>query len=93
MPTWVKHYRAPERPGIESGHKLYRDAPESVILEITKSCNNDEACVTRAMSEMGRKLTAEGKVVGTCGGGTKKIVYSKAAAAPKAPEKTDPAKP
>jgi hypothetical protein len=28
---------------------------------------------------------AEGKVVGSCEGGTKKIVYSKPAAAPKAP--------
>ncbi len=28
---------------------------------------------------------AEGKVVGTCGGGTMKIVYLKAAAAPKTP--------
>jgi Protein of unknown function (DUF1161) len=29
---------------------------------------------------------AEGKVVGTCDGGTKKIMYSKTSAAPKAPE-------
>lgn len=30
---------------------------------------------------------AEGKVVGTCGGGTKKIVYRKGAAAAETPEK------
>ena len=31
---------------------------------------------------------ADGKVVGTCEGGTKKIVYKKGAAAPEAPAKT-----
>ena len=35
---------------------------------------------------------AEGKVVGTCEGGTKKIVYSRTAAAPQSPAK-EPEKP
>jgi len=33
---------------------------------------------------------AEGKVVGTCDGGTKKIIYSKAAAAAETPKKESP---
>lgn len=35
---------------------------------------------------------ADGKVVGTCEGGTKKIVYRRTAAAPQSPDK-DPSKP
>ncbi len=36
---------------------------------------------------------AEGKVVGTCDGGTKKIVYSKTPAAPQTPAAAKPKKP
>lgn len=38
------------------------------------------------------KEVTEGKVVGTCGGGTKKIVYNRKSAAPKPAEK-EPAAP
>jgi Protein of unknown function (DUF1161) len=41
---------------------------------------------------VGKDQDAEGKTVGTCEGGTKKIVYSRAAAAAQTPAK-DPAKP
>jgi membrane dipeptidase len=30
--------------------------------ELTKSCNNDEGCISRKMAEMQQKLTAEGKL-------------------------------
>jgi membrane dipeptidase len=30
--------------------------------DLTKSCNNDEACISRKMAEMQQKLTAEGKL-------------------------------
>jgi membrane dipeptidase len=32
------------------------------MSEVTKNCNNDEACISREMSAMQQKLTAEGKL-------------------------------
>lgn len=32
------------------------------LSELTKSCNNDEACISREMSKMQKQLTAEGKL-------------------------------
>ena len=49
--------------------QAYKDASDRVngemtahFAEIAKSCNDDEECMTRAMREMGAKLTAEGKL-------------------------------
>src|SRR5271154_5820646 len=32
------------------------------MAELTKSCNNDEACISREMTKLAEKLTAEGKL-------------------------------
>ena len=32
------------------------------MSELTKSCNNDEACISREMAKLQQKLTAEGKL-------------------------------
>ena len=32
------------------------------MSELTKSCNNDETCISREMSKLQQKLTAEGKL-------------------------------
>ena len=49
--------------------QAYKDASEKEtggvvahMSELTKSCNNDEACVSREMAKMQAKLTAEGKL-------------------------------
>jgi len=78
-------------------------APAFVHAQAAKSCDDLKAEIAKkldakdvkgySLDVVEKSKDAEGKVVGTCGGGTKKIVYSKAAAAPKAPETTAPAKP
>jgi membrane dipeptidase len=49
--------------------QAYRDASEretggvvASIGELTKNCNNDEACIAREMSKKEKQLTAEGKL-------------------------------
>jgi membrane dipeptidase len=49
--------------------QAYKDAYEKEtggvvahMSELTKSCNNDEACISREMAKMQQKLTAEGKL-------------------------------
>ncbi len=74
----------------------------SVYAEGPKPCEELKSEIAKKLDANGSKgytLTivakdkdAEGKVVGTCGGGTMKIVYLKAAAQPKTPE-PKPAKP
>lgn len=74
-------------------------APAFVHAQAAKSCDDLKAEIAKKIEANGVKsysldivdkdAQAEGKVVGTCGGGTKKIVYSKTApsaeAAPPAP--------
>jgi membrane dipeptidase len=49
--------------------QAYKDAYEKEtggvvqhLSELTKNCNNDEACIAREMAELQKKLTAEGKL-------------------------------
>jgi membrane dipeptidase len=49
--------------------QAYKDAYEKEtggvvqhLSELTKSCNNDEACISREMAKLQQKLTAEGKL-------------------------------
>src|SRR3984893_5458576 len=49
--------------------QAYKDAYEKEtggvvqhLNELTKNCNNDEACIAREMAELQKKLTAEGKL-------------------------------
>src|SRR5437763_13519758 len=49
--------------------QAYKDAydreaggPVQHLSEVTKNCNNDEACISREMSKLEKQLTAEGKL-------------------------------
>ena len=64
-------------------------APAFVHAQAAKSCDDLKAEIAKKIEANGVKTysldvvdkdaQADGKVVGTCGGGTKKIVYSKTA--------------
>src|SRR6202047_118041 len=55
-----------EKSFIDQGYKdAYDKATGGVvehISEVTKSCNNDEACISRELAKVQQKLTAEGKL-------------------------------
>ena len=57
---------------------------EELKSEITKKLD-DKGVTGYSLGIVAKDKDAEGKVVGTCDGGTKKIVYSKTAAAAQAP--------
>jgi hypothetical protein len=71
--------------------------------QAAKPCEELKDEITKKLDEKGVKgytleivakdKDAEGKVVGTCDGGTKKIIYSKASAPAEAPAKEAAAKP
>jgi hypothetical protein len=66
---------------------VYADGPKSceeLKSEIAKKldANNSKGYT---LDIVDKDKDADGKVVGSCGGGTKKIVYSKGSAAAKAP--------
>jgi hypothetical protein len=67
---------------------VYADGPkpcEELKSEIAKKLDANGA-KAYTLDIVAKDKDAEGKVVGSCGGGTMKIVYIKAAPAPKAPE-------
>ncbi len=69
-------------------------APVCVHAQTAKTCEDVKSEIAKKIEANGVKsytleivakdADAEGKVVGTCGGGTKKIVYRRGEAAPKA---------
>src|SRR5579863_6114236 len=55
-----------EKSFIDQAYKDAYDKTTGGVVEhmgeVTKSCNNDEACISREMAKMQNKLTAEGKL-------------------------------
>jgi Protein of unknown function (DUF1161) len=78
-------------------------ASVSACAQAPKPCEELKAEITKKLEAkdvkgfsleiVDKSKDAEGKVVGTCDGGMKKIVYSKAAATPQVPAKPAPGKP
>ncbi len=71
----------------------YAQAPkpcEELKAEIAKKLEANNV-KSYSLEIVAKDKEAEGKVVGTCDGGTKKIVYSRTSAAPKTP--TEASKP
>jgi Protein of unknown function (DUF1161) len=74
-----------------------------VFAEGPKTCEDLKSDIAKKLDANGVKgytleivakdMDADGKVVGSCDGGTKKIVYSKASAAPAKPAPAAPAAP
>ena len=77
-------------------------ASMSAYSQASKPCEDLKAEIAKKMDAnnvksytleiVAKDKEVEGKVVGTCEGGTKKIVYSKTPASPKTPT-TEPSKP
>ena len=69
---------------------VYAEGPkpcEELKSEIAKKLDANGA-KAYTLDIVAKDKDADGKVVGSCGGGTMKIVYIKSAAAPKAPDTT-----
>jgi hypothetical protein len=74
---------------------VYADGPKSceeLKTEIAKKLDANNA-KGYTLDIVDKDKDADGKVVGSCGGGTKKIVYSKGAATAKAPAAAPAKKP
>ena len=74
-----------------SAHAQAAKPCEELKSEIAKKMD-DKGVKSYSLEIVTNDSTAEGKVVGTCEGGTKKIVYRKTAASPQPPA-TEAAKP
>ena len=76
--------------------------PACSYAQGAKACEDLKSEITAKLDAKGSKgyaleivdkdADAEGKQVGTCGGGTKKIMYRKGAAAPAAKDAKEPSK-
>jgi membrane dipeptidase len=55
-----------EKSFIDEGYRVAYEKETGGVVQhlgdLTKSCNNDEGCISRKMAEMQQKLTAEGKL-------------------------------
>ena len=83
-----------------SAHAQATPAPAQTPMQAAKPCDEMKDEITKKLDAKGVKgytldivakdKDAEGKVVGTCEGGSKKIIYTKSAAAAETPAKETP---